>query len=95
MPENFEHLENCENHYTNRWYYLAFSITYDTEFFGLFTNYSNYNSTLDNDVVVKLTDFLCENSINTLSNVIERKDEIIGFFIDYSERLDNEGVEEF
>lgn len=75
----FENLDYSENHYTNRWYYMAFLIIYDTEFFGVYTNYANYNSTLDNDVVLKLRDFLCGNSINTLSNMMERKSEIIDF----------------
>ena len=79
LEKKFSHLEHCENHYTNRWYYLAFVIIYDTEFFGIYSNYSNYDSTLDNVPVLKLRDFLCENSINTLSDVLERKDEIVGF----------------
>lgn len=77
--KGFENLDYSENHYTNRWYYLAFTIIYDTEFFHIYSNYANQDGTLDNEVVLKVRDFLCENSINTLSNVIDRKDEIITF----------------
>lgn len=78
-PETFEKLTYKENFLGNTFYYLAFSIINDCSFIGIDANFTNHDCTLRHEPIDAVAGFLMENEIETLSQVVERKQEISAF----------------
>lgn len=79
----FKNLVKSENYIGNRTYYLAFLIIYDTEYFGVFSNFYDYGSQcLEEEVVKNLESFLLKNNITTLNSCVENKDVITSYLLE-------------
>ena len=78
--ERFKHIsDKGDLALANRCFYIAFLICHDTEFYGTYTNFYDYDCCLDEDAVEKIYNFVSFNNINSLSRLHEYRNAISDF----------------